>query len=65
MTLNNGTGNLSEQNYANIASLTAICLDRQGHTSQAMRAYGVGRNMFDGTGFKDSPWSSWPMATSS
>lgn len=52
-TLNNGTGYLSENHYADIAFLTAICLHDQGNAT-AIDAYGVGWEMFSGIGFNDS-----------
>jgi hypothetical protein len=56
-TLNNGTGYLSEKQYADVAFLTAICLYDQGNDSGAMSAYGIGWSMFDGVGFRDLPYN--------
>jgi hypothetical protein len=61
-TLNNGTGYLSENQYADIAFLTAICLHNQGNATQAM-AYRVGWGLFDGIGFNDLPRDSGPYQT--
>ncbi len=54
-TLNNEAGNLSANQYADIAFLTAICL----HTNQpqALAEYDVGQGMFDGIGLRDLPYN--------
>jgi len=57
VTLNDGSGSLPEQEYADIAFLKAVCLYRQGDTSQALQVYSLGRNMFDGIGFRDLPYN--------
>jgi len=53
-TFNNGTGTLSENQYADIAFLSSICLYRQGDTNGAIASYDTGRAMFDGFGLNDS-----------
>jgi hypothetical protein len=54
-TLNNGTGYLSVNQYADIAFLTAVCLRTS--TSQALRDYEIGQKMYDGFGLKDLPYN--------
>ena len=56
-TLNNGTGELSEAQYADIAFLKAVCLYRQANATGAMTAYNAGSRMFDGVGFRDLPYN--------
>jgi hypothetical protein len=53
-TFNNGTGTLSENQYADIAFLSSICLYRQGDTAGAVASYDTGKAMFDGFGLNDS-----------
>jgi hypothetical protein len=53
-TFNNGTGTLSENQYADIAFLSSVCLYRQGNTDGAIASYDTGRAMFDGFGLNDS-----------
>jgi hypothetical protein len=54
VTINNGTGSLSEKKYADIAFLNAICLHRQGNSAGALAAYNVGKGMFHGKGLEDA-----------
>jgi hypothetical protein len=54
VTINNGTGLLSEKQYADIAFLNAICLHRQGNPAGALAAYNVGKEMFHGKGLEDT-----------
>jgi len=57
-TLNNGTGELSDHHYADVAFLKAICFAQPGgNLTQASQEYALGRNLFDGTGFKDLPYN--------
>jgi len=56
-TLNNGTGELSDRQYADVAFLQAVCLYDQGNSTGAMAAYDVGRGMFDGFGLRDLPYN--------
>jgi len=57
VTLNNGTGTLSESQYADIAFLKAICLQDQGHHEQAIHQFNLGASFFDGKGFRDLPFN--------
>jgi len=56
-TINNGTGDLSENQYADVAFLKAICLYRQNNASGALTSYNAGKGMFDGVGFRDLPYN--------
>ncbi len=56
-TLNNRSGYLSEDSYADIAFLKAICFHTLGNSSQAMEEYNLWRNRFDGKGFRDLPYN--------
>jgi hypothetical protein len=56
-TLNNGSGELSDAQYADVAFLKAVCLYDQGNVTGAMTAYSAGRTMFDGVGFRDLPYN--------
>ena len=56
-TLNNMTGTLPDSDYADIAFLTAICLQHQGNHGMAVSAFNLGAKMFDGVGFKDSQFT--------
>jgi hypothetical protein len=55
--LNNSTGTLSDSTYADIAFLTAVCLQNQGNHSEALTAFNLGAGFFDGTGFADAPFA--------
>ena len=57
VTLNNSTGTLSDSGYADIAFLTAVCLQNQGNHSEALTALNLGAGFFDGTGFADAPFA--------
>jgi hypothetical protein len=56
-TLNNGSGELSDSEYADVAFLEAVCLYDQGNATAAMTAYSTGSSMFDGVGFADLPYN--------
>ena len=56
-TVNNGTGELSEKQYADVAFLKAVCLHLQDDATGAQTAYNAGTRMFDGVGFRDLPYN--------
>ena len=58
VTLNNGTGTLSDSDYADIAFLTAICLQHRGNYDMALNAFNQGVKFFNGTGFADWQFTS-------
>jgi len=53
-TLNNGSGTLSETQYADIAFLHAICSLNQGNTTGWSLGFGDGVSLFNGVGFNDT-----------
>ena len=57
VTLNNGTATLLASDYADIAFLTAICLQYQGNYSEALTAFNLGASFFNGTGFADQQFN--------
>ena len=57
VTLNNSTGILLDSDYADIAFLTAICLQHQGNHGEALTAFNLGVGFFDGIGFADQPFT--------
>lgn len=54
---NNGSGTLSETQYADIAFLDAVCQYHNGNTQAAMAAYQEGAKMFNGIGLVDLPFN--------
>jgi hypothetical protein len=56
VTLNNSTSTLRDSDYADIAFLTAICLQHQGNYSGALATFSLGASFFDGSGFVDQPF---------
>ncbi len=56
-TLDNGTGELSDLQYADVAFLKAVCLYQSGNPTPAMTEFAFGRAMFDGTGLRDMPFN--------
>ena len=56
-TVNNGTGSLSGEQYADIAFLNAICLQGHGNTTAAVAAYDQAAKFFDGVGMRDLPYN--------
>ena len=57
-TINNGTGTLSSQDYADIAFLEAIYYQNINETANAKDAYEKGVAMWNGTGFTDTAYNS-------
>lgn len=57
-TINNGTGVLSAEDYADIAFLEAIAYQNIGQSENAIQAYQCGIAKWDGTGFTDNAYNS-------
>ena len=57
VTLNNGTGTLSPNQYADVAFLEAISYARSGDMGSARTAWGDGNAVWDGRGFADQAYT--------